>query len=159
MSTTATQTAAVDTNTGQLGIEVVAVRPIEPKGKLIGYANLQFNGAEGKITIPDFPIFNGDTGLFVGNPSKQDERNPRFFRDTAKIEGNDLKTNINVAVRDAYVSKVQELQARAAAAQGINLQQPRIADQLAKAGQEADKANAARSAPQIEKPVPVHSGR
>jgi DNA-binding cell septation regulator SpoVG len=147
----ATQVAAPENpkiTVGLIDVEVVNVRPIQPKGALIGYANIKFGSEGNSITVPDFPIFNGETGLFVKNPSRQDEKNPRFFRDTAQIQGDEMKTAINVVVRDGYVNKVQEMQARATAALGVDLKQPRIADQLAKAGQEAARDNANRQPPQ-----------
>ena len=133
----------------------VTVRPIEPKGKLIGYATVTFGGA---VTVPDFKIFNGEKGLFVGNPSRQDPSSRTGYRDTARVTGDDMKNQLNVAVRDAYVAEVEKLQTRAAAVQAAP-EKPRIADQLGKAGREAAMANAARSAQPKELEVPVPSGR
>ena len=133
----------------------VTVRPIEPKGKLIGFATVTFGGA---VTVPDFKIFNGENGLFVGNPSRQDDSSRTGYRDTARVNGEDIKSQLNVAVRDAYIAEVEKLQARAAAVQ-VTPEKPRIKDQLDKAGREAARANAARPAPQWEKAEPVHSGR
>ena len=137
----------------------VDVRPIEPRGKLIGFASVTIGALGGNVTIPDFRIFNGDTGLFVSNPSTKDASTRSGFRDTARVTGDDFKNLINTVVRDAYVDKVQQLQARVAAALGVELKQPHIADQLAKAGAEAARDNAARTAPEREKTAPAHDDR
>jgi DNA-binding cell septation regulator SpoVG len=129
-------TAAVMETAAPMQIDV-AVRPIEPKGKLIGFATVTFGEA---IAIPDFRIFNGENGLFVGNPSKQDSTSRTGYRDTARLIGDDIKEQLNVAVRDAYISEVEKLQARAAAV--AVPEKPRIRDQLEKAGREAARHNA-----------------
>jgi len=62
---TATTPADTDTRAGQDAAAVeaapikleVTVRPIEPRGKLIGFASVNFGGA---ITVHDFQIFNGE---------------------------------------------------------------------------------------------------
>jgi DNA-binding cell septation regulator SpoVG len=145
-ATEVTAPAEAGKNVGEMTISV-DVRPIEPRGKLIGFATVTIGAAGGNITIPDFRIFNGETGLFVSNPSVKNETTGKF-RDTARVNGNDLKNLINVAVRDAYVTKVQDLQARAAAAQGVTLQPARIKEQLDKAAGEAARGNAAHPEPQ-----------
>jgi DNA-binding cell septation regulator SpoVG len=151
-------TAEVGTQMGKTTI-AVDVRPIEPRGKLIGFASVTIGTAGGSITIPDFRVFNGDTGLFVSNPSTKDESSGKF-RDTARVSGNDLKNLINVTVRDAYVVKVQEMQTRAAAAQGVELKPARIKDQLEKAGAEAAQHNAALPVDRTERtPPPAHDNR
>ncbi len=134
----------------------VTVRPIEPKGKLIGFATLTLNLEGGKLTIPDFKVFNGEKGLFVGNPSMRDPSAQSGYRDTARLLGNGIKDTLNILARDAYVAEVEKLQARAAAV--ITAQPPRIKEQLDKAGQEAARDNAARpDAP--DRGAPAHSDR
>ena len=91
--------------------------------------------------------------MFVSNPSRPDESSRTKYRDTARVNGDDLKNQINVTVRDAYITEIEKLQARAAAV--TQPFKPRIQDQLDKAGQEAARANAAHTAPQKE--VPVHA--
>jgi len=126
----------------------VDVRPIEPRGKLIGFASVTINAMGGNVTIPDFKIFNGDKGLFVSNPSTKDASTNSGFRDTARVTGNDMKNFLNVAVRDAWENKAKEMQSRAAAVMGVELKPARIADQLAKAGEQAARDNATRQPPQ-----------
>ncbi len=121
----------------------VTVRPIEPRGKLIGFASVNFGGA---ITVHDFRVFNGENGLFVGNPSTKDNSSRTGYRDTARLVGDDIKNRLNEVVRDAYVAEVTKLQARAAAV--IAPEKPRIREQLDKAAQEAAKDNAARPTPE-----------
>ncbi len=43
----------------------VSVRPIEPKGNLVGFASLKFNDS---FVIDDFKVLESDKGLFVGMP-------------------------------------------------------------------------------------------
>ena len=124
----------------------VTVRPIEPRGKLIGFASVNFGGA---ITVHDFRVFNGENGLFVGVPSVKDSTSRSGYRDTARLIGDDIKNQLNMAARDAYVAEVEKLQARAAAV--IAPEKPRIREQLDKAAQEAAKDNAARPAQTKEK--------
>ena len=134
--------ADMDTRAGQdaeaMKLEVT-VRPIEPRGKLIGFASVNFGGA---ITVHDFRVFNGENGLFVGVPSVKDSTSRSGYRDTARLIGDDIKNQLNMAARDAYVAEVEKLQARAAAV--IAPEKPRIREQLDKAAQEAAKDNAAR---------------
>ena len=148
---TATAPADMDTRAGQDAAAVeaapikleVTVRPIEPRGKLIGFASVNFGGA---ITVHDFRVFNGENGLFVGVPSVKDASSRSGYRDTARLIGDDIKNQLNMAARDTYIAEVQKLQARAAAV--IAPEKPRIREQLDKAGQEAAKDNAARPAPE-----------
>ena len=136
----------------------VTVRPIEPRGKLIGFAEVTFNTPGGSVTVPDFKIFNGEKGLFVSNPSRPDESSRTKYRDTAWVGGDDLKNKINVAVRDAYIAEVEKLQSRATKV--VEPFKPRIKDQLDKAEREAAQHNAAaRSEPQKEKAAPAHDAR
>jgi len=135
----------------------VTVRPIEPRGKLIGFASVTFATPGGAVTVPDFKIFNGEKGLFVSNPSRPDASSRSGYRDTARVSGDDLKNKVNVTVRDAYIAEVEKLQSRAA--QVVEAFKPRINDQLGKAGQEAARDNAARAGQQMERSVPAHAAR
>ncbi len=120
----------------------VTVRPIEPKGNLIGFASINFGG----VVVDDFRVFDGEKGMFVANPSKTDSSSRSGFRSTARVVDPDLQTQINVAVRDAYIKEVEKLQARAAAVR-FTPEKPRIREQLAEGAEKAAKDN-------IEQPTP-----
>ena len=145
MDDTTTTMAAVMETAAPMQLDVT-VRPIEPNGKMIGFASVTFGGA---VTVHDFKVFNGKNGLFVGNPSRQDSTSRTGYRDTARLIGDDIKEQINSAARAAYVAEVEKLQARAAAAPD----KPRMRDQLKKAGHEAAKHNTERHAPEKVKAV------
>ncbi len=124
----------------------VTVRPIAPRGKLIGFATVTFGIPGGQVSIPDFRVFNGENGLFVSNPSRPDDSSRSGYRDVARVTGDELKNSLNVAARDAYVAEVEKLQSRAASV--AIAEKPRMKDQLEKAGREAAQHNAERSAPE-----------
>lgn len=46
----------------------VDVRLIEPRGNLMGFANVTVNDC---LRIDDFKVLQGEKGLFVGMPSKE----------------------------------------------------------------------------------------
>lgn len=121
----------------------VTVRPIEPKGKLIGFASVNFGG----VVVDDFKVFDGEKGLFVGNPSKPDNSTRSGFRSTARVIDQELQGRLNEAAAVAYVAEVEKLQARAAAVRAAP-EKPPIRVQLQRAAQEAAKDNAARPAPE-----------
>jgi len=132
----------------------VTVRPITPQGKLIGFATVTFGGV---ITVPDFRVFNGEKGLFVSNPSRPDGTANKGYRDTAFLQGDDIKGRLNVAARDAYVAEVEKLQSRVAAIKAP--EPPRMKDQLEKAGQEAAQHNAGRGTPEQSRDKGTRDGR
>jgi len=122
----------------------VSVRPIEPRGKLIGIASVNFGGG---LVVDDFKVFNGEKGLFVGAPSKPDNSTRSGYRRTARITDDKLQEALDSAAFDAYNAEVEKLQTRAAAVRSAP-DKPRIREQLDKAAQEAAKDNAARPAPE-----------
>ena len=85
----------------------VTVRPIEPRGKLIGFASVNFGG----VIVDDFRVSDGEKGMFVANSSKADSSSQSGSRSTAGIVDPGLQTQLNVAVRDAYIKEVEKLQA------------------------------------------------
>lgn len=121
----------------------VTVRPIEPRGKLIGFASVNFGG----VVVDDFKVFDGEKGLFVGNPSRPDNTTRSGYRSTARVIDKAFPARLNDAARDAYVAEVEKLQARAAAVRSAP-EKPRIREQLDKAAQDAAKDNAARPTPE-----------
>ena len=46
----------------------VSVRAIEPKGNLLGFANVKFNDC---FVVEDFKILQTDKGLYVGMPASR----------------------------------------------------------------------------------------
>ena len=64
----------------------VSVRPIEPQGKLIGFASVNFGG----VVIDDFKVVDGKNGIFLGAPSKPDPASRTGYRATVTLENFDL---------------------------------------------------------------------
>ena len=56
----------------------VTVRPIEPQGKLIGFASVNYGG----VVIDDFKVVDGKNGIFLGAPSKPDPTSRTGYRST-----------------------------------------------------------------------------
>ncbi|MFT8889172.1 MAG: SpoVG family protein [Ethanoligenens sp.] len=88
----------------------VSVRPIEPKGNLVGFASLKINDS---FVIDDFKILQGDKGLLVGMPSKPDRNSKTGYRDTARPITKEFRAELTGAVTTAYREAVEKLQARA----------------------------------------------
>lgn len=116
----------------------VTVRPIEPQGKILGFASVNFGG----VVVDDFKIVEGKNGLFLGAPSKPDPTSRTGYRSTVRITDRALQERLNTAAAGSYHMAVEKLLARAEA-----IRPAPIKEQMAKAAQEADKANHTRSAP------------
>ncbi len=97
--------------------------------------------------MDDFRIFDGEKGMFVANPSKADSSSKSGFRSTARVVDPDLQTQLNVAVRDAYIKEVEKLQARAAAVRHTP-EKPRIWEQLTEGADQATKDTVEQPAPE-----------
>ena len=108
----------------------VTVRPIEPQGKLIGFASVNYGG----VVIDDFKVMDGKNGIFLGAPSKPDPTSRTGYRSTVRV--NDRAT------QERLHSAVEKLIARAEAVRPTP-----IKEQMAQAAREAGKENAARTAP------------
>ena len=113
----------------------VTVRPIEPMGSLRGYASVNIGG----IVVDDFKVVDGKNGMFLSPPSKESNRTRSGYRVTSRA----LQERLDALTVDAYNVAVEQLVARAEA-----LRPAPIREQMARAGQEADKANASRPAPE-----------
>lgn len=120
----------------------VTVRPIEPKGNLLGFASVTFNNS---FAVNDFKILQSDKGLFVGMPSKPDKTSKTGYRDTALPITREFRTELTGAVVTAYHAEVEKLQSRAAAIASPEKQS--IKEQLAEGAEQAAKDNTARPAP------------
>ncbi len=120
----------------------VSVRPIEPQGKLIGFASVNFGG----VVIDDFKVVDGKNGIFLGAPSKPDPASRTGYRATVRIPDRATQERINAAGVEAYHAAVEQLVARAQA-----IRPAPIKEQMAEAAKHAGKENAARPAPAKEK--------
>ena len=121
----------------------VNVRPIEPRGKLIGVAEVKMNG----LSVDDFKVFNGDKGLFVGAPSKPDSSTRSGFRRTAHVYDENLQAILDSKALEGYNTAVEKLVARAAAAQAMSVK-PSIREAIKEGAEQAAKENASRPAPE-----------
>jgi DNA-binding cell septation regulator SpoVG len=120
----------------------VSVRPIEPKGNLVGFASLKINDS---FVIDDFKVLQNDKGIFVGMPSKPDKNSKTGYRDTARPITKEFRAELTEAVTAAYHEALEKLQARAAAIPAAEKES--IPKQLAEGAKQAAKDNAARPAP------------
>ncbi|MEN6314044.1 MAG: SpoVG family protein [Clostridiaceae bacterium] len=121
----------------------VSVRPIEPKGNLVGFASLKINDS---FVIDDFKVLQSDKGLFVGMPSKPDKGSKTGYRDTARPITKEFRAELTEAVAAAYHAEVEKLQARAATIPATEKQS--IPKQLAEGAKQAAKDNTVRPAPE-----------
>ena len=116
----------------------VSVRPIEPQGKLIGFASVNFGG----VVVDDFKVVNGQNGVFLGAPSKPDPTSRSGYRATVRITDRATQERLNAAGIEAYNVAVEKLLARAEAVRPAP-----IREQMDKAAKEAARENASRPAP------------
>ena len=116
----------------------VSVRPIEPQGKLIGFASVNIGG----VVVDDFKVVDGKNGVFLGAPSKPDPTSRTGYRTTARVTNRDLQAQLDRAAAQGYNQAVEKLLARAEAVRPAS-----IREQMAQAAKEAGKENAARPAP------------
>ena len=105
----------------------VTVRPIEPQGKLIGFASVNYGG----VVIDDFKVVDGKNGIFLGAPSKPDPTSRTGYRSTVRINDRATQERLNAAGAQAYHSAVEKLIARAEAVRPTP-----IKEQMAQAARE-----------------------
>lgn len=117
----------------------VSVRPIEPQGKLLGFASVNIGG----VVIDDFKVVDGKNGVFLGSPSKADPSTRSGYRSTARVMNRGLQERLDALTVEAYGRAVEKLVARAEAVRPTP-----IREQMAKAAKEAEKHNAARPTPE-----------
>lgn len=115
----------------------VSVRPIEPQGKLLGFASVNIGG----VVIDDFKVVDGKNGVFLGAPSKADPSTRSGYRSTARVMNRGLQERLDALTVEAYGRAVEKLVARAEAVRPTP-----IREQMAKAAKEAEKHNASRPA-------------
>jgi len=121
----------------------VNVRPIEPRGKLIGMADVRIGG----LVVEGFKVFNGDKGLWVGPPSVPDNSTRSGYRRTARITDEKLQAVIDGKALEGYNAAVEKLVARAAAVRTVP-EKPSIREELREGAEQAARENAARPAPE-----------
>lgn len=112
-----------------------------PQGKLIGLATVEYHG----FIMDNFKVFNGENGLFLGEPTVRDARSNGFVK-TIYVKGEELRTALNQKALEGYNTAVEKLVARAAEARSIEVK-PSVRDQLAEGKQQAARENAVRSVP------------
>ena len=114
----------------------VTVRPIEPQGKIIGFASVTVAG----VTVDDFKVVNGKNGLFLGAPSKKDPGTRSGYRATVRVPDRAVQERLDGAAYGAYNDAVEKLVARAEAVRPAP-----IKEQMEKAAEAAGKENTART--------------
>ena len=65
----------------------VSVRPIEPMGKLLGYASVNIGG----VVVDDFKVVDGKNGIFLSAPSKEAPGTRSGYRSTARVMNRTLQ--------------------------------------------------------------------
>lgn len=112
-----------------------------PQGKLIGLATVSYHGFE----MDNFKVFNGENGLFLGEPTVRDGRSNNFVK-TIRVRGEELRDALNQKTMEGYNAAVETLIARATAAKSMEVK-PSVREQIADGTRQAAKENAARPAP------------
>jgi DNA-binding cell septation regulator SpoVG len=119
----------------------------QPQGKMIGLATVEYHG----FRMENFKVFNGENGLFLGEPTARDGRTNNFVK-TIRISGAELRDALNQKAFEGYNVAVEKLNARAAEAKNMavkpsEIRPPSYKEQFDKAAKEAAKHNAARPDP------------
>ena len=108
-------------------------------GSLRGYASVNIGG----IVVDDFKVVDGKNGMFLSPPSKESNRTRSGYRATTRVTSRALQERLDALTVDAYNAAVEQLVAKAEA-----LRPAPIREQMARAAQEADRANTSRPAPE-----------
>ena len=111
-----------------------------PQGKLIGLATVEYHG----FRMDNFKVFNGENGLFLGEPTIRDPRSNGFVK-TIYVKGEELRNALNQKALDGYHTAVKKLVARADEAQSMKVK-PSVKEQLAEGARQAARENTARPA-------------
>ena len=112
-----------------------------PQGKLIGLATVEYHG----FRMDNFKVFNGENGLFLGEPTIRDPRSNGFVK-TIHVKGEELREALNQKALEGYNAAVEKLVARANEARSMEVK-PSVREQLAEGVRRAAKENAARPVP------------
>lgn len=111
-----------------------------PQGKLIGLATVEYHG----FRMDNFKVFNGENGLFLGEPTIRDPRSNGFVK-TIYVKGEELRNALNQKALAGYHTAVKKLVARADEAQSMKVK-PSVKEQLAEGARQAARENTARPA-------------
>ena len=111
-----------------------------PQGKLIGLATVDYHG----LRMYNFKVFNGENGLFLGEPTIRDTRSNGYVK-TIHVRGEELRNALNQKALEGYNAAVEKLVARAAEARSMEVK-PSVKEQLAEGARRAARENAARPA-------------
>lgn len=112
-----------------------------PQGKLIGLATVEYHG----FRMDNFKVFNGENGLFLGEPTIRDPRSNGFVK-TIHVRGEELREALNQKVLEGYNAAVEKLVARAAEARSMEIK-PSVKEQLAEGARRAARENIVRPVP------------
>lgn len=112
-----------------------------PQGKLIGLATVEYHG----FRMDNFKVFNGENGLFLGEPTIRDPRSNGFVK-TIHVKGEELREALNQKALEGYNAAVEKLVARANEARSMEVK-PSVREQLAEGVRRAARENAARPVP------------
>ena len=131
-------------NLSQVNVDVRLLN--QPQGKMIGLATVEYHG----FRMDGFKVFNGEKGLFLGEPTTRDGRTNNFVK-TIRVAGDELRDTLNKKAYEGYTVAVEKLYARVTQAHGMEVK-PRIKDALAE-GQRQAAAHNAQNPPQQGQPV------
>lgn len=112
-----------------------------PQGKLIGLATVEYHG----FRMDNFKVFNGENGLFLGEPTIRDSRSNGFVK-TIHVRGEELREALNQKALEGYNAAVEKLVARAAEARSMEIK-PSVKEQLAEGARRAARENIVRPVP------------
>jgi len=83
----------------------VRVRPISPKGNLLGYASVNINGC---FAVDGIKVMTGKHGLFATMPSYQDGKGN--YRDVCFPVTKEFHGQLNQAVVTGYQQTIEQMQ-------------------------------------------------
>jgi stage V sporulation protein G len=100
----------------------VRVRPIQPKGNLLGYASVNMNGA---FAVDGIKVVSGKNGLFTSMPSYKDGTGQ--YRDVCFPVTPEFRQQLNEAVVSEYQQTIERMQSVSQQGQEQSQQTPEIA--------------------------------
>jgi len=84
MTATESNTTTALANLSQINVDVRLLT--QPQGKMIGLATVEYHG----FKMDGFKVFNGEKGLFLGEPTVRDGRTNNFVK-TIRVTGDELR--------------------------------------------------------------------